>query len=86
MAPDLAAIEVEEDDGFVDAVEEFRPELGSQGLGDPALHLLAPVDTQLLDDVATHVGGHDHDAVFEINGLAVTVGHAAVRPESAAAR
>ena len=73
-----------EDDDLVDPVEELRPELGPQRVGDLALHGLvgrgvagrAPRGGG--DQLAADVAGHDDDGVLEVDRPALAVGQAAV--------
>ncbi len=64
-----------EDDDLVYAVQEFRAEVAVQLLQHPLLGCLRP---QLLDPVATYIGGHDDHGVLEVDRPPVAVGQAPV--------
>ncbi len=75
-AGEVAVAEAVEDDGFVDAVEEFGAEVIAEGFGDAGFALFLVIDVH--DELAADVAGHDEDGVFEVDGAALTVGDAAV--------
>ena len=79
---ELGVAERVEHDDLVDPVQELRPELHPQLVGDLALHRLVAVAVGLagerLDLLAADVAGHDHDGVLEVHRPALRVGQAAV--------
>ena len=74
---DLVLAETVEDDGLVDSVEQFGPELGFERLADSAAQfVLVLLAGELGDPLAADVAGHDDDGVLEVDGAAVPVGEA----------
>jgi len=73
---DLGVGEAVEDDDFVDAVEEFGAEVAAEGFEDAAVAFFF---WQVFhDELAAEVRGHDDDGVLEIDGVALSVGDAAI--------
>lgn len=73
---DFGFVEAIEDDGVVDAVEEFWSEVGAEGfLG----FGFADFGVFFFEDVlATDVGGEDDDGVAEVDEASLSVGEASV--------
>ena len=76
-AQDGILLQRPEDDDFVDAVQEFGPEMAFQDGLDLPFHgrEILPV---ILDRLAAQVGGHDDEGVLEVDGPALAVGQPAV--------
>src|SRR4029434_2953241 len=75
---DFFASQAVENDDLIDAVQEFRLEAVAKRRHYLPLHFLAVCASQILDILAAQVRGHDNNCVLEIDGSALTIGHATV--------
>ena len=69
-----------EDDLIVEAIEEFRPEMGPESVIHPAFHrsMLLGIAGQLQDRLAADVAGENQHGVGEVHGAALPIGDTAV--------
>src|SRR5215475_13594768 len=75
---DFLAAQVVEDNNLIDSIQEFRLEGVAQRRHDLPLHFFVVYASQILDILAAEVRGHNDNRVLEIDGPALTIGHAAV--------
>ena len=82
--PELILVEAVKDDRVVDAIDEFRPEVGLHFVETLLLHV-QPVDFGrfsveeiVLNDVRADVTGHDDNRVSEIDRAPLAIGESAV--------
>ena len=76
--PDVLFIQPMEHDHFINAIDEFGPEIVFNLAHDCQLDDLVIISSHLLDHLRAKVGSHDDDRILEIHRSPLTIGHAPI--------